>query len=177
MTLSGWFREYVYIPLGGNRKGKARTYVNLLIVWCLTGFWHGANWNFVLWGLYFFLILALEKSVLGAFLQKHKVFGHIYAKLLIAFSWMIFAITDLKSVAVYFAGLFSFRADPSIVFYLRNYGIVLIVGCILSTPILCKLYNQYKNKWQGILAACLILVLSVASLADAGYNPFLYFRF
>lgn len=177
MTLSGWFREYVYIPLGGNRKGKARTYVNLLIVWSLTGFWHGASWNFVLWGMFFFVILVLEKSALLPFLNRHPVLAHVYAKLLIGLSWMIFAITDFKSLGLYFARLFSFTADASVLYYLRNYGVVLVLGCILSTTVLCKPYEKYKSKWQGMVVACLILIASVAYLADAGYNPFLYFRF
>ncbi len=177
MTLSGWFREYVYIPLGGNRKGTARTYVNLFIVWTLTGFWHGADWNFVLWGLFFFVILTVEKTLLKDFLEKHPVFAFVYAKLLILFSWMIFAITDLKQIGVFFTRLFSFTGGSEVLYYLQNYGVILVIGCVLSTPVLSKLYEKYKMKVPGIIVSFAILFASVAYLADAGYNPFLYFRF
>ncbi len=177
MTLSGWFREYVYIPLGGNRKGAGRTYVNLLIVWALTGFWHGADWNFVLWGLFFFVILAIEKRFLSGFLEKHPVIASVYAKLLIAFSWMIFAITDLKQIGVFFTRLFSFTGGTDALYYLRNYGVIMLIGCVLSTPVLAGAYHKYKMRVPGIIVSMLIFFASVAYLADAGYNPFLYFRF
>lgn len=177
MTLSGWFREYVYIPLGGNRKGTVRTYVNILIVWTLTGFWHGADWNFVLWGLFFFVILTIEKLFLKNFLDHHPVIASVYAKLLIAFSWMLFAITDFHEIGVFFGRLFSFTAGEDALYYLRNYGVVLIIGVILSTPLLSGLYEKIKNRIPGIILSMLLLFASVAYLADAGYNPFLYFRF
>ncbi len=172
MTLSGWFREYVYIPLGGNRKGTVRTYVNLLIVWTLTGFWHGADWNFVLWGLFFFVILTIEKLFLKNFLDRHPVIASVYAKLLIAFSWMLFAITDFHEIGVFFQRLFSFTAGEDALYYLRNYGVVLIIGVILSTPLLSGLYEKIKNRIPGIILSMLLLFASVAYLADAGYNPF-----
>ena len=177
MTLSGWFREYVYIPLGGNRKGAGRTYVNLLIVWALTGFWHGADWNFVLWGLFFFVILAIEKRFLSGFLEKHPVIASVYAKLLIAFSWMIFAITDLKQIGVFFTRLFSFTGGTDALYYLRNYGVIMLIGCVLSTPVLAGAYHKFRMRVPGIVVSMLIFFASVAYLADAGYNPFLYFRF
>ena len=177
MTLSGWFREYVYIPLGGNRKGAFRTYVNLFIVWTLTGFWHGADWNFVLWGLFFFVILTIEKLFLQQFLDAHPVFAHIYAKLLIAFSWMLFAITDFRQIGIFFSRRFSFTAGSDALYYLRNYGVVLALGIVLSTPLLSPLYEKIKNRVPGILVSLALLFASVAYLADAGYNPFLYFRF
>ena len=177
ITLSTWFREYVYIPLGGNRKGEFRTYVNLFIVWTLTGFWHGADWNFILWGLFFFVVLSVEKKFLKNFLGEHKVFAHIYTKLLIAFSWMIFAITDLKELGVYYKALFNFRFDSEVLFYLRNYGVVLALGILLSTPAFAGIYNKYRNRTLGYVFTMLVLILSVAYLADASYNPFLYFRF
>ncbi len=175
MTLSGWFREYVYIPLGGNRKGNVRTYVNLFLVWALTGFWHGASWNFVCWGLFFFVVLAVEKLFLTDFLERHPVFSHVYAKLLIAMSWMIFAITDFSEIGVFFQRLFSFTAGADALYYLQNYGVILLVGCVLSTPVLSGLYEKFRMRVPGIIVSMLILFASVAYLADAGYNPFLYF--
>lgn len=177
ITLSTWFREYVYIPIGGNRKGKFRTYVNLFIVWTLTGFWHGADWNFILWGLFFFVILSIEKLFLTDFLNNHKVIAHIYTKLLLMLSWMIFAITNLKELGVFFKALFSFKFDTDVLFYLRNYGVVLALGILLSTPIFAGIYNKNKNRPLGIVFALIVLIASVAYLADASYNPFLYFRF
>lgn len=177
MTLSGWFRDYLYIPLGGNRKGKGRTYFNLLVVWCATGFWHGANWNFLFWGLFFFIILSIEKLGLSTFLKRNRVFSHIYAILLIEMSWMIFAIADLSELRVYFSRLFSFATGTDIVYYLRNYAVVLLVGCALSTPALKKLYEMEKRRIPGLIFSAMILLASIAYLTDAAYNPFLYFKF
>lgn len=177
ITLSGWFREYVYIPLGGNRKGECRTYVNLFVVWFLTGFWHGASWNFILWGLFFFVMLVIEKKGLHNFLSKHIVFSHIYSVILISMSWMIFAITDIRSVGMFFTRLFSFEFSYDILYYFRNYAVILAVGCILSTPVFRNFYEKYKTRVFGIIFSLVILALSVAYLADATYNPFLYFRF
>lgn len=177
MTLSGWFREYVYIPLGGNRKGKTRTYVNLFVVWFLTGFWHGAGWNFIFWGLFFFIILTIEKSFLKDFLENHKAIARIYSLLLIGLSWMIFAITDIKELGIFFTRLVSFDFGQDAVYYLRNYGVICIIGCILSTPALSGIYEKYRRRPAGVIALLLIFALSVCYLADASFNPFLYFRF
>ena len=177
ITLSTWFREYVYIPLGGNRKGKTRTYVNLFIVWFLTGFWHGAGWNFIFWGLFFFVMLSIEKTGLKKFLDKNVVISHIYSIVLIGLSWMIFAITDMSKLSTYFTKLVSFGTDLNAVYFIRNYGVVLILGCVLSTPLLKNLYNKIKNRAAGIVMLLIILIVSVAYLTDATYNPFLYFRF
>ena len=177
MTLSGWFRDYVYIPLGGNRKGTVRTYVNLFIVWFLTGFWHGAGWNFILWGLFFFVILVLEKQFYMTFLKKHPIFARTYALLLIGLSWMIFAITDIGQLGVFFTRLVSFDFADDVIYYLRNYGAVLIIGCIFSTPLFRNVYYKYKKKPVGVIALLAIFIVSVCYLADASFNPFLYFRF
>ncbi len=179
MTLSGWFRDYVYIPLGGNRKGKARTYVNLFIVWFLTGFWHGADWNFILWGLFFFVFLSMEKSLLAPFLEKHPVVARIYALVFIGLSWMIFAITDLSALGVYMSRLVNITSIGSadVIYYLRNYVVVMVLGCIFSTPVAKPLYEKIKKGPAGILLHLLLLFICVCFLADASYNPFLYFRF
>lgn len=177
MTLSGWFREYVYIPLGGNRKGRARTYLNLFIVWAATGFWHGADWNFIFWGLLFFLLLSIEKLGFAAFLEKHRIFSRMYALLAIGLSWMVFAITDLSQLGLYFRRLFSFETGMDAVYYLKNYALVLMIGCVLSTPVLKKMYDRTSHRAVGLAVSLLILIASVAYLTDAAYNPFLYFRF
>lgn len=180
MTLSGWFRDYVYIPLGGNRKGKIRTYLNLFIVWFLTGFWHGAGWNFICWGLFFFVFLSMEKSFLGGFLEKHKVIARVYALLFIGLSWMIFAITDFAKLGVYAGRLVAFSSlngCTDVVYYLRNYGVVIALGCVLSTPVIATWFERIRKKAAGYAVLLALLFVSVCYLADASYNPFLYFRF
>lgn len=176
ITLSSWFREYVYIPLGGSRKGKIRTYVNLFIVWFLTGFWHGAGWNFILWGLFFFVMLSLEKLMLTDFLAKHVVISRVYSLLFIGLSWMIFAITDMANLGAYFGRLVCCKWGSDIVYYGRNYLVVILLGIVLSTPALSKLFAKLPKLVRS-LALCILLILSVSYLADASYNPFLYFRF
>ena len=177
ITLSTWFREYVYIPLGGNRKGRIRTYVNLFAVWFLTGFWHGAGWNFIFWGLFFFIMLSIEKTGLKKFLDKHVLVSHIYSVVLIGLSWMIFAITDINALGVFFTKLIAFGSDLPAVYFVRNYLVVLILGCVLSTPAFKRIYEKYKKGPAGTVALITILIVSVAYLTDATYNPFLYFRF
>lgn len=177
ITLSTWFREYVYIPLGGNRKGKYRTYVNLFVVWFLTGFWHGAGWNFILWGLFFFVMLSIEKAGVKKFLDEHIKISHVYSVVLIGLSWMIFAITDIKNLGTYFTRLIMFGVDVNALYFVRNYGVILAIGILLSTPVLKGWFERNRKKTSGIVMLLLILVLSTAYLTDATYNPFLYFRF
>ncbi|MCR5734774.1 MAG: MBOAT family protein [Lachnospiraceae bacterium] len=177
MTLSAWFREYVYFPLGGSRKGKLRGFVNLFIVWALTGFWHGASWNFVLWGLYLFAFISLERLFLKDFLERHVIFSHIYAMAVVMISWVIFAITDMGSLGLYLKRMFSFDGGTDIVYYFSNYGLVLILGIVLSTGLIKKIYEKIEAKWAKFAINAVLLLLCVSYLADAGYNPFLYFRF
>ena len=178
MTLSGWFRDYLYIPLGGNRRGRLRTVFNLFIVWFVTGFWHGADWNFILWGLYFFVLLMIERAGFKDYLDRHPFISHIYALLAIGFGWMLFAITDLKELMIYLSRLFVGGVSNEILYYVRNYGFILILGCVLSSGAVNRLYERIKNRGAVVLPALtVIFLLCIAFLADAGYNPFLYFRF
>lgn len=187
ITLGAWFREYVYIPLGGNRKGRIRTVVNLGIVWLLTGFWHGAAWNFVLWGVFIFLLEILEKNLLLPVLN-HKsiaahIFSHIYMILYILVSWTIFAISDFNQLAMYLARMFPFfgmghTLNPyDFVKYLTDYGVLLICCILFCTAGPEKLYHRFKNKLGGIVIALIIFWYSVYYLAIGMNNPFLYFRF
>lgn len=179
MTLSSWFREYLYIPLGGNRVKPWRMYFNLFVVWACTGFWHGASWNFVFWGLFFFVVLVIEKRFLLKYLEKSRWISHIYVIILLILSWTLFAITDFSQLGLYFGKMFDFTGGVDWLYYLRNYGVTLILCCIFSTPLLKKLYEK-KIQYHPILKTVLlglVLVLSVAYLVDASYNPFLYFRF
>ena len=187
MSLGTWFKEYVYIPLGGNRKGKGRTVLNLLIVWLLTGLWHGASWNFVLWGLYFGVILIIEKLFLLKILERiPKVFSHVYALFLIVFGWVIFYFADdvggLSAMLDFIPSLFRGKAVSADALTVIISGIpMLAVAAVASTPLIRKIYMRLRNRkgfvFAELIASAIILVLSVASLVGDSYNPFLYFKF
>ena len=178
MTLSGWFKEYVYIPLGGNRKGIKRQILNMLVVWFLTGFWHGADWNFMLWGLYYFVLLAIEKLFLLKFLEKHPHIGRVYALVAIVVGWSIFYITDLGALGGFIKRLFIFSDGIHAGYYFRNYLISIIIGILCSTPLTMKFWDKFKNNNIVMIPLLTgIFLLSVAYLVDSTYNPFIYFRF
>ena len=187
ITLSTFFREYVYIPLGGNRCGKARQIFNLFVVWLLTGFWHGAGWTFLLWGLYFFVLLMLEKTFLLRLLQKAPKFvGHLYALVFIVFGWVIFSAESVGDVGGFLVCLFGkngFCDDVSL-YYLVHNVLPLLLFAVGSTrlPLFlaekanAKLGEKAAFPLRTVGCACLLL-LCTAFLAGDGYNPFLYFRF
>lgn len=183
MTLGSWFKEYVYIPLGGSRRGKGRTACNLFVVWALTGLWHGAAWNFVLWGIAFFLLLSLEKWTFGKQLERSLVAGHVYTVLLIPVTWVIFAITDMGQLAGYLGNLFGYHREgilvgtTQLIRYLKEYGILLIACVIFSTPLPTKLYWKWKDRWFAVLILLGVFWWSVREIALGSNNPFLYFRF
>ena len=189
ISLSSWFRDYVYIPLGGNRKGKLRTYLNIFIVWLLTGFWHGANWNFIIWGLYFAIILIVEKVFLLKALSKTKVIAHIYSIFIIVIGFVIFNQTSLNELGEYLKNMFGFGGlsftNLETNFYFKNYLTILIVSAILSTPILKIALSKIKNntKYQKYvdiieMVACFaLLIVCTSYIINQTYNPFLYFRF
>ncbi|QSX07079.1 MBOAT family protein [Sedimentibacter sp. zth1] len=179
MTLGSWFREYVYIPLGGNRVGPFRKYFNIVLIWFLTGFWHGANFNFMLWGLMFAVLLIVEKRGFNKFLDKYRVFSHIYLILMVMLSWVLFSLTDLGQVAQLYKKMFIFTGGLDFIYYIRNYFVILVIAGILSTPVLKNIFNKVSKdaNWIRISVTAIILILSVAYLVDATYNPFLYFRF
>lgn len=187
ITLSTWFKEYLYIPLGGNRRGLTRQALNLLIVWSLTGFWHGAGWNFVLWGLYYFVILFIEKLFLLKALDKlPKFFRHVYALLLIIIGWVIFASDDVSVLLPFLGSMFG--ANGAIggmdVYTLLTKAVLLIICCIASTELPKKLFLSAAGAMNEKAAFTLKSVLTIALLALSmilligdSYNPFLYFRF
>ena len=187
ITLSTWFKEYLYIPLGGNRRGLARQALNLLIVWSLTGFWHGAGWNFVMWGLYYFVILFIEKLFLLKALDKlPKFFRHVYALLLIIIGRVIFASDDVSVLLPYLGSMFG--ANGAIggmdVYTLLTKAVLLIICCIASTELPKKLFLSAAGAMNEKAAFTLKSVLTIALLALSmilligdSYNPFLYFRF
>lgn len=178
MTLGSWFREYVYIPLGGNRVSKGRIFLNLFVVWSLTGIWHGANYNFLLWGLFFFVLISVEKLGLLKVLDKHRIFSHCYTIFFLLIGWSIFAIVDMDQLLMFFNRLFIFRSGEDWLYYLRNYAGVFIISAIFSTPIIANMYKKVReNKWIDMIILMSLFLISVAYLVDSTYNPFLYFRF
>ena len=179
MTLGSWFREYLYIPLGGNRCSFPRQIFNLFVVWAATGLWHGASWNFVLWGLYFFVFLVLEKAFLRPFLERSRVIGHLYLVFLVVVSWALFAITDFAALGRFLTAMFAFRGGSEWLYYLRNYGVTFLLAAMLSTPLLAKAEARFGKHLRPVkvIALTVVLVASIAYLEDATYNPFLYFRF
>ena len=186
MTLGSWFRDYIYIPLGGNRNGLLKQIRNILIVWFLTGAWHGASWNFILWGVYFGVILILEKMFLLKVLEKlPKIFRHIYSILLILVSWVIFAFEDLSKVFVYIKAMFANNLiyNNEALYYFKNYLFIIVIGILCSLPIwkiLKEKIDKKGNRLLDILTAfgyLAIFLLSTASLVTDSFNPFLYFRF
>lgn len=185
MTLGNWFKEYVYIPLGGNRNGKSKTIRNMFVVWLLTGIWHGASWNFILWGLFLFLVMFLEKSLLKKMLDRRKVLGHLYMIIIIPISWLLFSVQDLSQLGIYFSRLFSFITGSKgvnvfsgdYIKYGRSYGILLIACIIFSTPLPRRVYEKIKNKPIGTLMLLAIFLASIYCIYKGMNDPFLYFSF
>ncbi len=188
MSLGSWFRDYVYIPMGGNRVAPARRYFNILVVWVLTGLWHGADWNFVLWGLFFAVFLIMEKGFLLKPLQKLPVLSHLYTLLLVAVSFVIFDSAGLSEAATHLGRMFGAGGIPLVtgeaLYYLGSYAVTFIIAIIGATPFPARMAKQLSEGKGGralsILApAALVLVLAVvtAYLVDGSFNPFLYFRF
>ena len=185
ISLSTWFRDYLYIPLGGNRCSKIKWMRNLFIVWIATGIWHGANWNFVLWGLYFFVLLFIEKLFFGKILQKlPTILQHLYTLFFILISWAIFAIEDFAQLQVYMSCMFHFVEIPfwntTASYYLKNYFWILIIAAFSSTPFASFIFNKLPCKlamMSKIVLLTIGIILCTAYVVADSYNPFLYFRF
>ena len=185
MTLGSWFRDYVYIPLGGSRKGKLMTFRNMLAVWALTGFWHGASWNFILWGLLMFALISVEKLGLIRILERVPALGHLYMAFAISVSWVLFAVTDLSQMAVYFTRLFPFLTQPEGMAYFagdylkygRLYGLSLAAGLVFATGLPMKLYRRFKNSPAAAVVLLAVFWGCVYCMKMGMDDPFLYFRF
>ncbi len=189
MSLGSWFRDYVYIPLGGNRVSRLRHLFNIFVVWMLTGFWHGAAWNFIVWGLFFAVLLMVEKLWLLKYLKKSRVLSHIYVVVLIIISFVIFDASSMGQAFSYIGSMFGAGGYPLVstefLYYFRSYGVVLILGIIGATPLPKKLWNRIAatNIGSNIMtfaepiALSALLLCCSAYLVDGSYNPFLYFRF
>ena len=183
ISLTTWFREYVYFPLGGNRVSRGKWVRNILIVWLLTGIWHGAGWNFLLWGLYYAVWMLAERLFLGKRLEKlPAVLRHVYAMAVVLVGWALFAVEDPGRLGGYFRALFGGSGLLSAVdgYRLRSYLPMLVILALGATPLAQTLWDRLGDRIQSRLAPVLVLaalVLCTASLVDASYNPFLYFRF
>ena len=191
MSLSSWFKEYVYIPLGGNRKGLLRQLINIAIVWALTGLWHGASWNFVLWGVYYGILLIIEKmfllKILDRIPEKLRFIRHIYALFFVIVGWVIFNITDFSILGEYLKCMFGGGTENLAItaYYLKSRGAILIAAAIASTPLVNKAFMKLNsrimfNTMRDMLETFVLLILflmSIAFLVSGSYNPFLYFRF
>lgn len=185
ISLGSWFREYVYIPMGGNRVGKNRLCFNLMVVWGLTGIWHGASWNFLLWGLYFGVFIIAEKLFLLKWLERRSApVQHIYTLFLVVISWAVFGLEDFGHMGRYLAAMFGFAggglADPAFGYYLRSFLPMLLAAGVASTPLSVRLWNRMGERSKKIVLPILLLaglVICTAYLVDSTYNPFLYFQF
>ncbi len=189
MSLGSWFRDYVYIPMGGNRVSRPKMLFNIFTVWFLTGFWHGAVWNFIVWVVYFGVLLKLEKFFYGKYIAKSKVASHLYVLFFVAISFAIFGASDMGEAFSYITGMFG-RGDTPLVtplfwYNLKSYGVILLIAMVASTPLPKKLLIKCQNgkvfsavwSYAEILLLAILLVLATAYLADGAFNPFLYFRF
>ena len=182
ISLSTWFREYLYIPLGGNRCSRGRWLLNLLIVWCATGIWHGASWNYLLWGLYFYVLLVAEKLVLGRFLEKLPGWlRHVYVMVLVLISWTVFALEDFSRLGQYLCAMLGLAGLPLCNgltgYYLRNYLPMLLIAALASTPLGLTHWRRLDSRTLRLTALMLGLLACTAYVVAGTYNPFLYFRF
>lgn len=183
ITLGRWFRDYVYIPLGGNRKGKTRTMCNLLVVWALTALWHGASGNYLIWGASLLVLLMLEKLFFLPYLEKSKVVGHLYLLFVVPLTWVAFAIPNVRQIGVYFTRLFPFFGTAGAINqqdylrYLKDFLPLLLLGILFATPYPAAFYKAVQRKWLGNVLIAGLLGLSLYYLAISTNNPFLYFNF
>ena len=184
MTLGRWFKNYIYFPLGGSRKGSLKTIRNMLVVWAFTGLWHGASWNFVLWGLIFFVLLVLEKNVYGKFLERTHILKHAYIIFIIPLTWMVFAVSDMHQLGTYFTRLFPFLSSQEtqsntrdVMLALHNYWKILIPCVLFCTPLPLHYYKKYRKSGFCLIILILIFIFSIRAMMTQTNNPFLYFQF
>lgn len=185
ISLSSWFRDYLYIPLGGNKCSKLRNCLNILIVWFLTGLWHGDNWTFIIWGLYFGLILIIEKKFYLDKLNKTKIIKYIYTTILIAISFLIFSSSNLNELINNLKNMFFINKldliNKETIFYLKDYLLIILISILCATPLIKNIFNKVnKIKYLNlieIITYLILFILSISFIIDASFNPFLYFRF
>ncbi len=183
MTLGSWFRDYVYIPMGGNRKGIPRLLLNLCVVWLLTGLWHGSGVNFLIWGITVGLFVIVEKLFYGKWLSRHKLVSHIYVWIVIPLTWVIFAVTSLPDLGIYFGRLFPFfgigeTLNPQDIFkYFSMYWWLLLAGIFFCIPGVSAWFNKHRKSWYANALLLVLFWMAGYQLTNAANNPFMYFRF
>lgn len=187
ISLSSFFRDYVYIPLGGNRVSKIKWIRNIFIVWFLTGFWHGAAWNFIIWGVFFAILLLIEKLFLGKYLEKTKCFKYFYTLFFIIISFTIFEASSFNAALESIKNMLFLNQIPiwnqEFLYYLKSYGVILVLAIFLATPILKNIINNLQQRYPKtsdiIMAVCYfgLFLIITSYLVDSSFNPFLYFRF
>ena len=183
MTLGSWFRDYVYIPMGGNRKGVPWLLLNLCVVWLLTGLWHGSGVNFLIWGITVGLFVIVEKLFYGKWLSRHKLVSHIYVWIVIPLTWVIFAVTSLPDLGIYFGRLFPFfgigeTLNPQDIFkYFSMYWWLLLAGIFFCIPGVSAWFNKHRKSWYANALLLVLFWMAVYQLTNAANNPFMYFRF
>lgn len=189
ISLGSWFRDYLYIPLGGNRVSSSKWLFNIFLVWFATGLWHGASWNFILWGLLYGLLLVIEKQGLYRLLERSKIGSHIYVMLFVTLGFVLFNAADLKEAATDLGAMFGLKGYPlfsaEFWYYLRSYSVTLIISALAATPLFSKLVASLNNRKYGALLTKIaepvllvaLLLVNTAYLVDGSFNPFLYFRF
>ena len=189
ISLGSWFRDYLYIPLGGNRVSSSKWLFNIFLIWFATGLWHGASWNFILWGLLYGLLLVIEKQGLYRLLERSKIGSHIYVMLFVTLGFVLFNAADLKEAATDLGAMFGLKGYPlfsaEFWYYLRSYSVTLIISALAATPLFSKLVASLNNRKYGALLTKIaepvllvaLLLVNTAYLVDGSFNPFLYFRF
>lgn len=189
ISLGSWFRDYLYIPLGGNKVSSSRWLFNIFLIWFATGLWHGASWNFILWGLLYGLLLVIEKQGLYRLLERSKIGSHIYVMLFVTLGFVLFNAADLKEAATDLGAMFGLKGYPlfsaEFWYYLRSYSVTLIISALAATPLFSKLVASLNNRKYGALLTKIaepvllvaLLLVNTAYLVDGSFNPFLYFRF
>lgn len=188
ISLSTWFRDYIYIPLGGNRVSKLKWIRNIFVVWFLTGFWHGASWNFIIWGIYFGILLLIEKLLIGKYIEKTQVFKYLYTLFFAIISFMIFNSNSVLEITENLKNMFMINNIPLVseetLYYFKSYFVLFIISILASTPLIKNIINYLKESKYRIfidiiepIVLILLLVLCTSFLVDASFNPFLYFRF
>ena len=175
ISLSTWFRDYVYIPLGGSRVNKSRHILNIFTVWLLTGIWHGANWTFILWGLIYFAVLIFEKET--EFIKRLKIFSHVYTLLIVILAWVIFRSESISSGLNYIASMFGLNSnkfcDSGFIVYIKGSWVVLLSGLVGMFPFV----NKFRRTWPESIWLALVLIISICEIVSSSYNPFIYFNF
>lgn len=187
ISLSSWFKDYVYIPLGGSRCSKLRNYFNILVVWLCTGFWHGANWNFIIWGLYFAFILVIEKTFTLKYMRKYKFIGRPITFIIVVLSFVIFNHTSISDILGYYQNMFGMNGIALVsaesIYYFKSYFVLLVISLLAMGPWFKNVYETMLKKYPSsissleLIGVVFVLVMTTAFLLDASFNPFLYFRF